>query len=270
MTALSLAGTEALAIGALAAGTTALVDRIQGRHRAEPRTEIGGPPISVRLAVAGICALVAWAGTGWPAAGVWAAIGGWAIPGIRRSDRTRSGAAARLDAWASWVGLITGQLAAQASLAEALLGACERAPDALGDEVAPLSDALARLPLDEALATWAVDGSASTELRQVAMVLSLAAAGSGGRVVEVLGTLGAQLRARAASARRIERERRRTRIAGRGAAGVAIVWLFLGSRFDASLFNVYRSPAGQALLGALLGIVAAGLWGLARLDRGLA
>jgi len=269
MSALALAGVEAAATGAVAAGTTALVDRVRARPRAEHQPATDNPPIALRLGVAGLCAVLAWAATGWPAAGMWAAIGGWAIPGVRRSDRARSGAAARLDAWASWVGLITGQLAAQASLAEALLGACERAPGFLVDEVAPLSDALARFPLDEALAAWAVEGSASTELRQVAMVLSLAAAGSGGRVVEVLGTLGAQLRARAASTRRIARERRRTRLAGRAAAGVAIAWLVLGARLDASLFTVYRSPGGQVVLGGLLGIMAAGLWGLARLDRGL-
>ena len=270
MTALALAGTEAALTGALAAGTTALVERIGTRHRAEPRTPTDAPSIALRLATGVLCAAVAWVATGWPAAGVWAALAGWAIPGIRQSDRARTGAAARLDAWASWVGLITGQLAAQASLAEALLGACERAPGSLVEETAPLANALAHLPLDEALAAWAVEGSASTELRQVAMVLSLAAAGSGGRVVEVLGSLGAQIRARAASARRIERERRRTRVAGRAAAGVAVVWLVLGSRFDASLFDVYRSGAGQVLLFGLLGIIAAGLWGLTRLDRGLA
>jgi len=46
--------------------------------------------------------------------------------------------------------------------------------------------------------------------------------------------------------------------------------MLAGARLDASLFGVYGDLGGQVLLAALLGVVAAGLWGLARLDRGLA
>ena len=270
MSTVALAGVEAIATGAVAGGGAALWERAGRRVRAQEQSGSDSPSLATRAALAVALGLVGWAATGWPVAGAWAGLGGWALPALRRTDRSRAGVADRLDAWASWVGLITGQLAAQASLAEALLGACQRSPAALTEEIAPLRAELSHLPLDEAIATWAVAGSASTELRQVAMVLSLAAAGSGGRVVEVLGGLGSQLRARAASARRIERERRRTRVAGRASAGVAVVWLVLGARFDSSLFGVYRGLVGQCLLGLLLGMVAAGLWGLARLDRGLA
>ncbi len=46
--------------------------------------------------------------------------------------------------------------------------------------------------------------------------------------------------------------------------------MLAGARLDSSLFGVYSHPAGQLLLAGLLGVVAAGLWGLARLDRSLA
>jgi hypothetical protein len=258
---------EAIVIALLAGGAMAAAQRVaQGSSPDHART----PPVSpTQVVLAVIAGLLAWAATGWPVAGAWAAIGGWAGPILVRRDRVRAAETARLDGWATWVGLIGGQLAGQASLAESLLGACQRAPAVLAADVRPLGDALAVVPLDEALSAWGADRAESAELRQVALVLGLAAAGAGGHVSQVLAQLGGQLRARAASARRVERERRRIRLAGRAAAGVAAAWMLAGARLDHSLFGVYSDPAGQILLAVLLGVVAAGLWGLARLDRGL-
>jgi len=271
MTGLALAGAESVVVGVIGGGTTALVRRIEQDRVSGVQHSRAVLPVVWLRALLGLGAGVAvWAITSWPVAGLWAAAGGAAIPILVRRDRERAAATARMDAWATWVGLIAGQLAGQASLAEAVLAACRRAPAALGPELDPLTSALERLPLDEALSGWGAGDGASAELRQVSLVLSLAAAGAGGHVSQVLSQLGAQLRARAASARRVERERRRTRLAGRAAAAVAVVWVLLGARFDASLFGVYSTAGGQALLGVLLGVLAAGLWGLARLDRGLA
>ncbi len=269
MTDLEVRAAEAMMVGLLAALAMAVAERPE-RPGSDQRERRGPPVSALQAAVAVVAGALAWAATGWPVAGAWAAIGGWAGPIVVRRDRARVAETARLDAWATWVGLIGGQLAAQASLAEALLGACHRAPAALAADVGPLGDALAVVPLDEALAGWSAERASSAELRQVALVLSLAASGAGGHVSQILGQLGAQLRARAASARRVERERRRTRLAGRAAAGVAALWMLAGARLDASLFGVYGDLGGQVLLAALLGVVAAGLWGLARLDRGLA
>ena len=277
MSALALAGVESVVVGAIGGGTTALVRRAatvrhadQDRSGSSWRAQGGFPSLWIQ-AVCGLGAgAIVWAITTWPVAGLWAAAGGAAVPVLVRRDRERGAATARLDAWATWVGLIAGQLAGQASLAEAVLAACRRAPGALSGELAPLLAAVEHLPLDEALRAWGAGEDGSAELRQVSLVLSLAAGGAGGHVSQVLSQLGGQLRARAASARRVERERRRTRLAGRAAAGVAVTWVLLGSRFDTSLFGVYSHPGGQALLGVLLGVLAAGLWGLARLDRGLA
>ena len=269
MTALAFVIGEAAVVGVVGAGATLVVDRAQRRERrATVATELGRR--SLQLGVAVVAGLSVWALTSWPAAGAWAAIGGWAAPAMLSRDRARAAEAVRLDAWATWVGLIAGQLASQASLAEGLLGACRRAPRVLGAELAPLQASLERLPLDEALASWSSTGAASAELDQVGLVLSLAASGAGGHVTQVLSQLGAELRARASSARRIERERRRTRLAGRAAAGVACAWMLAGARFDRSLFSVYAHPAGQALIAVIIGVLAAGLWGLARLDRGIA
>jgi len=264
-------GLEAGAVGLLTTAGLVLARRGEENQggRTAPRPARGGPSLA-HAAGAVAAGVLAWAATGWAVAGLWAAVGGWAAPGLLRRDRQRAAETERLDAWATWVGLIAGQLSGQASLAEALQAACRRAPGALGPDIAPLAEALAVLPLDEALATWAPPGAGSSELRQVGLVLSLAATGAGGHVSSVLGTLGAQLRARAASARRVERERRRTRLAGRAAAGVAGLWILAGARLDASLFGAYSSAGGQVLLAVLLGVVAAGLWGLARLDRNLA
>ena len=96
----------------------------------------------------------------------------------------------------------------------------------------------------------------------------LSAAVAGGGTFLALG-----LPAWEASARRVAADRvqghpgLRSELA---AAGVALVWLVAGSRLDTSLFRVYAGPTGQVLLAVMLGIVAAGLAGLARLDKGLA
>src|SRR5206468_1887885 len=122
-----------------------------------------------------------WAATGWPAAGMWAAVAGWAVPAMIREDRGRGEQTAQLD--------------------------------------------------------------------------GLATAGAGGQIGDVLTQLAVQLRARAASARRVERERRRTRLAGRAAAAVAAGWMIAGSRVNGSLFGVYATGPGQMLLAALIGVV---------------
>jgi hypothetical protein len=269
MTPVGLVVAEAVVVGVLGGGGVAFAERLARRREGATFAGQAGPR-AAQVAAAVLAGLAVWAATSWPAAGAWAALGGWAVPSLLRRDRARAAEAVRLDAWATWVGLIAGQLASQASLAEALLAACRRAPAVLGADLAPLRSNLGRLPLDEALTAWSATSAASAELDQVGLVLSLAAAGAGGHVAQVLSQLGTELRARASSARRIERERRRTRLAGRAAAGVAGAWMLAGARFDRSLFSVYAHPAGQLLLAGVIGILAAGLWGLARLDRGIA
>lgn len=265
-----MSGLTTIAVEAVATGVVAGMAAAAAAPSTAARFRASGSQYGAQAVTAIAAGLLGWVITGWVAAGAWAAIGGWSVPELIRRDRRRAQQTDELDAWATWIALISGQLAGQASLAEAVVIACQRAPAALVQEITPLAEALVRLPLDEALNAWVATHAESEELRQVGLVLGLAASGSGGHVGDVLAQLGSQLRGRAASARRIERERRRVRVAGRAAACVAIAWVVLGARFDASLFGVYDSLAGQLLLAALLGLVAGGLWGLTRLDRGMA
>lgn len=274
MSVLLVSGAEALATGGAAGGAAALAGRRPHRSivsvapAAPPRSGVAVAPAR-RLAIALVAAATAWLVSGWIAAGVWAGIGGWSLPALAGQASRRTHDVDALDAWASWVDLFRGSLAGQASVAGALLIACERAPEGIRSATDALREAMGRQSLPQALDWWARNCLERPELRQVAMLVQLAGSGEGGETVAVLGQLSSQLRQRAASARRIERDRHRVRVSARATVGVEIVWILGAARFAHGTFAFYDSVAGQVILGALLGVIALGVWLFARLDRSL-
>lgn len=259
---------EGLAVGALGALATVAMQRRSGARPPAPTDSLRSRfPWLPSLALAVGLGALGWLASGWPAAGLWAAAAGWAIPRLRAAERRRSSAVEALEARAAWVSLVRGQLAGGASLARALQVACERGPARLRDELRPLAAALEEHPVTQAVAAWRASGPADPELYAI---LSVAASGFGGQVSEVLAQAAEHLRASALAARRLERERRRVRIAGRVVAGLVALWVVAGARLDPTLFaSAYAGASGQLLLWLVLAPTAIGVALLARLDRGL-
>jgi hypothetical protein len=261
---------EALVLGGLTYGALELPRRAERARVVAlgPRSS-GRSSLRAGLLGALVGALVLGLGTGWIAGACWGAVGGWAAVVLGRRDRALKARIERLDARASWVGLVRGQVVGGRALAEALANATDGAPAAIASECAVLRAVPPGTPTAEALSTWR-ERLDDPDAIQLATVMALAASGAAAKLSLVLGQLARQLRARAASERRVERERHRLRIAGRIVAGVSVVLLIGGARLDHRLFGFYGSPAGQVALTAVLGVQALGLWLLARIDKGVA
>lgn len=263
---LPLAGAGAGVVALCTAAGVALAAPRPARRQSPLAARVG--PVDTPHVLAGVvCAGVVGYVTHWPAAAVWAAVGAWVAVGWRAQDRARATAVTILDAQATWAGLVRGQLATGRGLAPALLSACDRAPAVLAPDMAALKTQLLARPTAEAVRAWSAQGVGDAEGRQVACVLEMATAGRGGSVADLLGQLADQLRARATAARRIERERRRIRLAARVIIALTLAWVLGGARFDHQLFGFYDGLSGQVALALVLGFMAIGIRGLARLDR---
>lgn len=259
-------------VGAMASGAMALVARAaQTPLREMRRNGAVAPSRGPQVLAAAGAAIVVGVVTGWPAAGAWAAVGAWFGVAWFRGDRARVASVVVLDARASWAGLVRAQLLSGKSLDVALESACDRAPAILAHDMAILRAEMRARPTAEAVQAWAGCSAADdAEARQTACVLMLASSRRGGPVAELMGTLTTQLRAKAASARRIERDRRRYRLAARVIIGLTVAWAMAGARLDAQLFSVYDGLRGQVLLALVLGVLALGVRAMARSDRSLA
>lgn len=271
---LILDGIDALGVGLLGGGTTWAINASRRVPAASDplvrtTTTTAGSARRVYVLAAVVTGMVIGLASGWPVAGCWGAVAGWGAVGLHDRDRAGKRSVERLDGRASWVGLVRGQLVGRSSLALALRQSTERAPAVVADECAALRSALVGVPAVDALAKWREVLVGDADAQQVATVMLLAAQ-KGAAPAQVLDQLAGQLRSRAASARRIERERRRVRLAGRCVALITVVWILAGARLDHRLFGFYSGFGGQVLLAAIIGVEALGLWSMARVDRHLA
>jgi hypothetical protein len=268
---LVLDGLKALGVGLAGVGALALASRpAHGASPAKAQDPTGNPRTTQILVAAGAAVVVGLV-SGWVVAGAWAGLGGWAAVSWVRGDRARARSVALLDARASWAGLVRGLLLSGKSLDVALERACDRAPAILQADMAILRGQMRARPTAEAVQAWAARSAADdAEARQTACVLMLASSSQAGGVADLMGMLTAQLRAKAATARRIERDRRRYRTAARVIIGLTVAWVLAGSRLDAQLFAVYGGLRGQVLLAVVLGVLALGIRAMARSDQALA
>jgi Flp pilus assembly protein TadB len=263
----------AVAVAVLAAGATWLA----GHRPWQARTRRSGPGrdrVVIGAGAAVAAGMAVWLLTGWPVAGAWSALGGWAIPGWVLRARAHEAELAQADALATWIEALRARLAAGANLAEALVDACAEPPRELADELRGLGRALGapmmtagRIAGDTVLERWGQTMAGPG--RVAAAVLTVAWRAPAGDVNQMLGALADQLRSRAAAGRRIERERGRVRMATWAIAGLALAVVVFGARADRALFSYYTHPGGEVVLAVAGALMAGGLASLARMDRGI-
>ena len=210
-----------------------------------------------RVAPAVGAAVVVGALTRWPVAAIAVGVGAWYWPELFGGRAARERATTRTEAIAAWTEMLRDTISGAHGLEEAVLTTAAVAPAAIRAEVSSLAVRLEQEPLDVALRAFAVELAHPTGDLVVA-ALTLAARGSAGELVELLGTLAVAARDEAAMRLRVEAARARLRTAVRVIAActaTTAVGLILLNR---SYLAVYAAPTGQVVL-AFVAIA----WGIA-------
>jgi hypothetical protein len=202
-------------------------------------------------------AVVVGALTRWPIAAIAVGVGAWYWPELFGGRAARERATTRTEAIAAWTEMLRDTISGAHGLEEAVLTTAAVAPAAIRTEVSALAVRLEQEPLDVALRAFAVDLAHPTGDLVVA-ALTLAARGSAGELVELLGTLAVAARDEAAMRLRVEAARARLRTAVRviaASTATTAIGLILLNR---SYLAVYATPTGQVVL-AFVAIA----WGMA-------
>jgi tight adherence protein B len=202
-------------------------------------------------------AVVVGALTRWPIAAIAVGVGAWYWPELFGGRAARERATTRTEAIAAWTEMLRDTISGAHGLEEAVLTTAAVAPAAIRTEVSALAVRLEQEPLDVALRAFAVELAHPTGDLVVA-ALTLAARGSAGELVELLGTLAVAARDEAAMRLRVEAARARLRTAVRviaASTATTAVGLILLNR---SYLAVYATPTGQVVL-AFVAIA----WGMA-------
>lgn len=242
----------------VAAGVLMIVSglRLSGEPARLPRLRMqSGEGERVGPAVG--AAVVIGALTRWPIAAIAVGVGAWYWPELFGGRAARERATTRTEAIAAWTEMLRDTISGAHGLEEAVLTTAAVAPAAIRDEVSALAVRLEQEPLDVALRAFAVELAHPTGDLVVA-ALTLAARGSAGELVELLGTLAVAARDEAAMRLRVEAARARLRTAVRviaASTATTAVGLILLNR---SYLAVYATPTGQVVL-AFVAIA----WGMA-------
>jgi Flp pilus assembly protein TadB len=229
------------------------------------RWAAGSGPARLAGAVAAAAVVGVW--TRWPVAGLLAAAGVWAAPGLLAGASTSSRTQQRLEAVAGWAESLRGTLQAAAGLEQAILATAVTAPQPIRAEVTRLAEAIragVRLPV--ALRGFA-DDLDHADGDRVAAALLLAATGHARTVADQLGALAAAAREQAAARLRVDTEWSTTRTSVRVIIVITVVMAAAMVIFNREFLAAYDSAGGQVMLLAVGALFAAGFSWLARLSR---
>lgn len=233
---------------------------------ARPRTRALPTQLGLRTVLAAVGLVGVTVATGWPMAGLWVGVFGFAAPSLLGINQRRSREVERIEAVAVWAEMLRDQAAAGADLAQAVQLSAAHAPPALAQPVARLAIRLRRQPPEDALREFSREVADPTA-DLVASALTVALDGQARRVGDVLATLAASAREQASMRLRIERDRKRVRTVARGTGAVVVGWTVLVYLISGQFFATYSTLTGQLVLLLVGGLFALGILGLARLDR---
>jgi Flp pilus assembly protein TadB len=267
----ALTALAALAGLAVIAGLVLGVTELIGRAPPPPGTPPPRHPMAGLLSGAhGRRALIALAAglallavTGWPVAGLAAALAVLFLPQVLSTSAQRR-RTAKLEALEQWTRRLGDMLAASRGLEEALEASAHSAPSAIAEPVAALAARLAaRTGTAAALRAFAADIDDPAGDR-IAAALIIATGHRGGAVRDVLSALAVMISRDVATRRDIEAERAQHQTTLRW-----IVVFVAGFTVFAVLNRGYSSPygtiPGEVVLALVTGLYAGGLAWLYRL-----
>lgn len=262
----------ALAGGLVAVGQVVLVAEFT-RRTPPPGTPPPAAAIRGRLTEAGrrkillgvVAGLAMLAVTRWPVAALAAGLGAAFVPTLT-STKTARQRTARLEGLEQWTRRVSDMLTASRGLEDALEVSARTAPAAIAPQVTALARRLsARAGTQEALRVFAYEIDDPAGDRIVAALL-IATSQRGGGVQGVLSTLAEQLARDVAARREIEASRAEHRTTLRWIVAF-ITGFTLFAIFNRSYSAPYGTLTGEAVLGAVAILYAAGLTWLYRLGQ---
>lgn len=255
-------------IGALVAGGVLLI--VAGMRATAPPREVRATvewqPTALVICGALLAAIVVWALTGWPAAGVLSAAAAVIAPKLRGTKRRRDEVTSRSEALAAWAEMLRDTVSAHAGLREAISISARVAPRPIRDEVQRLAVRSERGQLTVALRQFAAEVQDPVADLIVA-ALVVAADRQANRLSDLLGQIAASAREQAAMRIRVETGRARTYASSRALVVITFGFAATLMVFSPSYMEPYDSATGQLVL-AIVGMLFAGaLWGLVELGR---
>jgi Flp pilus assembly protein TadB len=250
-------------------GVLLLVVALRGTTPRPPRPASKGPFQRVgRQGLLGVGAgLVALLATRWPAVavGVGVLVACWpAMFGGLREERS---AIARLEGLAAWTESLRDTIAGAVGLEQAIPATAYAASPSIRSQLRLLVDRLrVRVPMPVALQRFADDlDDPSADLVVAALILNARLRGPGLR--QVLTTLADSARAELDMRQRVMASRASTRRSVQIIVGVTILFVIGLPLLNRTYVEPYSTPAGQVVLGVVLGIFALGFMWMRRLSR---
>jgi tight adherence protein B len=255
-------------VGVLAAvGVWVVVAGIRGVAISDrPRRTFDLDGVWWRAALALGAFAIAFAVTGWPAAGVLAGACAWVAPMLVGVRAGRDRLTRRSEAVASWTEMLRDTIAAHAGLQEAIAVTARVAPAPIRTEVQALAIRAERDTLTTALRRFAEELDDPVADLVVASLV-IAAERQAQRLAELLGQIATAAREQAAMRLRVETGRARTYASSKALVGITFGLAVLLLLFAPSFMEPYDSLTGQIVLIAIGALFAGAMWGLVLLGR---
>ena len=215
-----------------------------------------------------VAGVVVLAVSGWVAFGIGAGAGaGWLVWHRAQRRRHPYSDVARLEGLAVWCEQLRDLIRARQGAVAPIMASRDTAPEAIRAEVERLANALRREDPTVAFGRFASELD-DPDADLVASVLTLSMTHSG-RTSDLLHELAGTIRERAAIRTRIATAQAGDRAEARFVTTVTVIGLLVPAVFarGTRFFAAYRHPAGQVMLAIVVGLVAVGLWWLARFAR---
>jgi Flp pilus assembly protein TadB len=256
----------AAAAGALCGMGIALA--VGGALRTQPRPHHTGAR-RVRLPEAGwprwrwpaavAATLIGWVATGWPVAGLIAAVIVLGLPPLLGTAREAARAIERVEAMEEWTRRLGDILAVGVGLEQAIVTSVRTAPAPIADEVAGLAARLsARVPTETALRLLADDlDDPTADLVVAALLLGHRRRGPG--VARTLAAAADAVADDVASRRRIEADRAKPRTTARAITVIVLAMCGVGL-LNRAYVEPYGTPIGQLVLLLVAGGFVGALW----------
>ncbi len=257
----------ALLVASTIAGVLAVLVLSAGDDVVPSPTRVARPGRWIRLAGAGVAALVVIAASGWAVAGVIVAVGSWySIAAWQQRERSGVSDVERIDALASWIENLRDVLIAGDQPVGAINATVSTCPPAIKPQVRRLAAGLGRQ--DPAVVFRRFADDIDDPLGDLIAAGLLIAVQRGARTAAVLGSLAEQARRQADRRRLVEAERapiQREVILLTVIMGSLVVGLLVFGR--AEYLEPYDTAGGQLFLGLVLTVYALLLLRVQRLAR---
>jgi Flp pilus assembly protein TadB len=248
----------AVSVGAIGLGFILV---IAGWVRTPERAKRPGRSISssafarshLRWGVAALVGFAVWALTGWPVAGLTAAIAVVGLPSLLSTARTAARGIERIEAVEEWARRLADILSVGVGLEQAVTTSVRTVPDPIRPEVTTLAARLnARMPTEQALRLFADDlNDATGDLVVAALLLGHRRRGPG--VARTLSSVADSVADEVATRRRIEADRAKPRTTARAVTLITISVAGLGM-LNREYVEPYGTPLGQLALLAIVGM----------------